>query len=54
MEEFDELLAEAKKRDMYIVMDLVVNHCSSEHEYFKAALADPDGPYADYFYSNQI
>ena len=34
MEEFDELLAEAKKRDMYIVMDLVVNHCSSEHEYF--------------------
>ena len=50
MEEFDELLAEAKKRDMYIVMDLVVNHCSSEYEYFKAALADPDGPYADYFY----
>ena len=50
MEEFDELLAEAKKRDMYIVMDLVVNHCSSEHEYFKAALADPDEPYADYFY----
>lgn len=50
MEEFDELLAEAKKRDMCIVMDLVVNHCSSEHEYFKAALADPDGPYADYFY----
>ena len=50
MEEFDGLLAEAKKRDMYIVMDLVVNHCSSEHEYFKAALADPDGPYADYFY----
>ena len=50
MEEFDELLAEAKKRDMYIVMDLVVNHCSSEHEYFKAALTDPDGPYADYFY----
>ena len=50
MEEFDELLAEAIKRDMYIVMDLVVNHCSSEHEYFKAALADPDGPYADYFY----
>ena len=50
MEEFDGLLAEAKKRDMYIVMDLVVNHCSSEHEYFKTALADPDGPYADYFY----
>lgn len=50
MEEFDELLAEAKKRDMYIVMDLVVNHCSDQHEYFQKALADPDGPYADYFY----
>lgn len=50
MEEFDELLAEAKKRDMYIVMDLVVNHCSSEHEWFKKAMADPEGEYADYFY----
>lgn len=50
MEEFDELLAEAKKRDMYLIMDLVVNHCSDKHEWFQKALADPDGPYADYFY----
>lgn len=50
MEEFDELLVEAKKRDMYIVMDLVVNHCSDQHEWFRKALADPDGEYADYFY----
>ncbi|MCI5872419.1 MAG: alpha-glucosidase [Clostridiales bacterium] len=50
MEEFDELIAEAKKRDMYIVMDLVVNHCSDQHEWFQKALADPDGEYADYFY----
>lgn len=50
MEEFDELLAEAKKRDMYIVMDLVVNHCSDKHEWFQKALEDPDGEYADYFY----
>lgn len=50
MEEFDELLAEAKKRGMYIVMDLVVNHCSDQHEWFRKALADPDGAYADYFY----
>lgn len=50
MEEFDELLAEAKKRDMYIVMDLVVNHCSDKHEWFQKALADPDGEYAEYFY----
>lgn len=50
MKEFDELLAEAKKRDMYLIMDLVVNHCSDKHEWFQKALADPDGPYADYFY----
>lgn len=50
MEEFDELLAEAKKRDIYLIMDLVVNHCSDKHEWFQKALADPDGPYADYFY----
>lgn len=50
MEEFDELLAEAKKRDMYLIMDLVVNHCSDKHEWFQKALANPDGPYADYFY----
>lgn len=50
MEEFDELLAEAKKRDMHIIMDLVINHCSDKYEWFQKALADPDGEYADYFY----
>lgn len=50
MEEFDELLAEAKKRDMHIIMDLVINHCSDKHEWFQKALKDPDGEYADYFY----
>lgn len=50
MEDFDILLAEAKKRDMGIVMDLVVNHCSDQHEWFQKALADPYGEYADYFY----
>jgi oligo-1,6-glucosidase len=50
MEEFDELLAEAKKREMYIIMDLVINHCSDQHEWFQKALADPEGKYADYFY----
>ena len=50
MEEFDELLAEAKKRDMHIIMDLVINHCSDKHEWFQKALADPEGEYSDYFY----
>ncbi|AJA46455.1 oligo-1,6-glucosidase [Clostridium pasteurianum DSM 525 = ATCC 6013] len=50
MEEFDTLLEEAKKRNMYIVMDLVINHCSDQHEWFQKALAEPEGEYADYFY----
>ena len=50
MEEFDELLCEAKKRDMHIVMDLVINHCSDKHEWFQKALKDPYGEYGDYFY----
>lgn len=50
LDTMDRLIAEAKKRDMYIVMDLVVNHCSDEHEWFKKAMADPDGEYGKYFY----
>ncbi|WP_274969343.1 alpha-glucosidase [Lachnoanaerobaculum orale] len=50
MDDMYELLAQSKKRDMYILMDLVVNHCSDEHEWFKKALADPDGEYGKYFY----
>ncbi|MFW2499774.1 alpha-glucosidase [Clostridium diolis] len=50
MEDMDELLRQAKKRNMYILMDLVVNHCSDKHEWFKKALDDPEGEYADYFY----
>jgi len=50
MENMEELLAEAKKRNMHILMDLVVNHCSDEHEWFQKALADPEGEYGDYFY----
>ena len=50
MEDMDRLIAEAKKRDMYSVMDLVVNHCSDEHEWFKKACKDPDGKYGRFFY----
>ena len=50
MEDMDRLIAEAKKRDMYIVMDLVENHCSDEHEWFKKACKDPDGKYGRFFY----
>ena len=50
MDDMDCLISEAKKRDMYILMDLVVNHCSDEHEWFKKACEDPDGEYGKYFY----
>ena len=50
MEDFDNLLAAAKERDMHIIMDLVINHCSSEHEWFKEAIKNPNGEYGRYFY----
>lgn len=50
MEDMDELIAEAKKRNIEILMDLVVNHCSDEHEWFKKAAEDPEGKYGKYFY----
>ena len=49
-EDMDELIAEAKKRGIRIIMDLVVNHCSDEHKWFQKAKADPEGPYGKYFY----
>ena len=50
LEDMDRLLAEAKKRDMYILLDLVVNHCSDEHEWFQKACQEPDGKYGNFFY----
>ena len=54
MEDMDRLLAEAKKRNQYIVMDLVVNHCSDEHEWFQKACRDPEGEYGQYFYLRKL
>lgn len=50
MNDLEELLEETKKRDMYLIMDLVVNHCSNQHEWFQKALKDPEGEYGQYFY----
>ena len=50
MADFDELLAEAKKRGIGLVMDLVVNHCSDEHEWFRRACEAPEGRYGKFFY----
>lgn len=50
MDDIETLLKETKKRNMYVIMDLVVNHCSDKHEWFRKALEDPDGEYGEYFY----
>lgn len=50
MTDMERLIEEAKQRNMYILMDLVVNHCSDEHEWFRKACEDPDGKYGNFFY----
>lgn len=50
MEDMEELIAETKKRGMTVLMDLVVNHCSDEHEWFRKACEDPEGKYGKFFY----
>ena len=49
MEDMDELINEAKKRDIKIILDLVINHTSDEHKWFQEALKDPESKYHDYY-----
>lgn len=49
MPDFEALLAAAHARDIRIVMDIVVNHTSTEHAWFKSALGDKNSPYRDYY-----
>lgn len=49
MEDMERLIAEARERGMGIMMDLVANHTSDRHEWFRKALETPDSPYRDYY-----
>ncbi|HAP7631870.1 alpha-glucosidase [Enterococcus faecium] len=49
MEEMEELIEEAKKRNIRIIMDLVVNHTSDEHPWFIEARKNKENPYRDYY-----
>ncbi|KRF52913.1 trehalose-6-phosphate hydrolase [Bacillus sp. Soil531] len=49
MEDFDRLITEAHKRDLKIIMDIVVNHTSTEHEWFQEAKKSKDNPYRDFY-----
>lgn len=48
-EDFKELVAQAHRRGIRILVDLVLNHSSSEHPYFKAALVDRNSPFRDWY-----
>jgi oligo-1,6-glucosidase len=50
MRDFDELLAGMHARGLKLVMDLVVNHSSDEHPWFRAARSARTSPYRDYYY----
>lgn len=49
MEDMERLIDEVSKRNMRLIMDLVINHTSDEHPWFQAS-RDPDSPYRDYYY----
>lgn len=49
MDDFDDLVTELKKRDMHLMIDIVVNHSSTEHRWFKEAVSSRDNPYRDYY-----
>ena len=49
MEDFERLISECHERGLRVMMDAVFNHTSDQHEWFKAALADKDSPYRDYY-----
>jgi len=49
MEDMERLIREAKKRGISIILDLVPNHSSNQHFWFKEALKGKDNPYHDYY-----
>ncbi len=49
LEDMKQLIGEAKKRNIRIIMDLVLNHTSDEHRWFKEAKKGRDNPYHDYY-----
>lgn len=53
LDDLDALIAGCHSRGMRIILDLVVNHTSAQHPWFRAACADPDGPYGDYYFLHE-
>ena len=49
MADLEEMIQECEKRDIIVMMDLVLNHCSHEHPWFLGACKDRNGKYHDYY-----
>lgn len=49
MEDFKNLLTEAHKRDMKVIIDFVINHTAREHPWFQDAIKGPNSPYRNYY-----
>jgi len=49
IDDLDELIVEARSRALRVIIDVVPNHCSSDHPWFQSARRDPAGPHRDYF-----
>ncbi|MDB2103024.1 alpha,alpha-phosphotrehalase [Clostridium paraputrificum] len=54
MEDFEELLSEAHNRNIKIMLDMVLNHTSTEHEWFKKARENKDNKYRDYYFWKDV
>ena len=50
LEEFETLVTEAHRRDLKVMLDIVINHTSTEHAWFKEAISSKDNPYRDYYF----
>lgn len=46
------MIYEAHRRDLKVMLDIVINHTSTEHHWFKEAIRSKDNPYRDFYFSN--
>lgn len=49
VDDFRELVTQAHARNMRVLIDIVINHTSDQHEWFQQSREDPEGPYGDYY-----
>lgn len=50
LDDFKKLIYEAHRRDLKVMLDIVINHTSTEHHWFKEAIRSKDNPYRDFYF----